>query len=108
MTDNTLAEMSKYVANNYLSVMITYWNEVKVLCDKVGVNPHALSKIVTMDSRIDSYGTIMGKGLTGKCLPKDLDAMLEFSHNAEVEPILLDAVKRADIRIRNRGKNESI
>jgi len=40
------------------------------------------------------------RGFGGKCLPKDLNAMISFAVAGEVEPILLKAVLKSNEEIR--------
>jgi len=95
-TDPTTAELAKYAANNWFSTVISYWNSIYLLANKIGVNPHVVGKIVTGDPRISSYGTLMGIGLTGACLPKDLEAMIAFCQKVGANPTLFEAVKTVD------------
>jgi len=94
-TTPTMSEMIKLTTNAYLSTTISFWNEISQICKKLGLNSHELGSIVSLDPRIPAYGAKMhGKPFGGKCLPKDLDQMLELYDDS----ILLKAVKEV-----NRG-----
>jgi len=91
-TDLRTAEMSKYATNLMLATKISYWNELFMLCEKVGIDTKVVAEITACDSRIGFYGTIYGKAFSGTCLPKDLDAFLTWS-NKYKQLDLLPAVK---------------
>lgn len=96
------AETVKYAHNNFMSTLVTYWNQIALICQKVEVNPNIVARIATHDPRIPQYGTLItGEGLTGRCLPKDLDHMIEFCQKIGVEPTLFDAIKKVDERIKH-------
>lgn len=86
------AEMIKYVANAFLATKISFFNEVFMLCVKVGIDPNLVAETVALDPRIGTYGIYGGKPFGGKCLPKDLRAFIQFFMEMGVEPTLLSAV----------------
>ena len=73
------AEMIKYASNCMLVTKISYWNEIFLICNKLGVDFQTVADIVGLDERIGKYGTITGKAFGCKCLPKDLKAFISFS-----------------------------
>lgn len=75
------AEMIKYASNCMLVTKISYWNEIFLICNKLGVDSQTVADIVGLDERIGKYGTITGKAFGGKCLPKDLKAFISFAEN---------------------------
>ena len=78
-TDLKTAEMIKYASNCVLATKISYWNEVFLICKKLGIDSHRIADIVGLDPRIGKYGTVHGKAFGGKCLPKDLKAFVSFA-----------------------------
>lgn len=68
----------KLVANTCLATKISFFNDLFEHALKLGIDPHKTARIVGLDKRIGSYGTIHGKAFGGKCLPKDLEAFLAF------------------------------
>ena len=90
-TDLKTAEMIKYVSNCMLAAKISYWNEIFLICEKLGIDSREIANIVAMDPRIGRYGSVHGKAFGGKCLPKDLKALISFTEKYK-EPILLKAV----------------
>lgn len=90
-TDLKTAEMIKYASNCMLATKISYWNEVFLICQKLGINSQIIAGIVSIDPRIGKYGTVHGKAFGGKCLPKDLKAFVSFAKECK-EAKLLKAV----------------
>ncbi len=78
-TDLKTAEMIKYASNCILATKISYWNEIFLICNELGVNSQAVADVVALDPRIGKYGTVHGKAFGGKCLPKDLKAFVSFA-----------------------------
>jgi UDPglucose 6-dehydrogenase len=106
-TDMKTAEMIKYAGNCALAAKISYWNEIFFICQKIGVESNYVAKVVGMDSRIGKYGTVHGKAFGGKCLPKDLAALIAFSSEVSHDPKLLKAVEHVNKKIgKERGVRE--
>lgn len=105
-TDLKTAEMIKCTANCMLTTKISFWNEVFLICQKLGIDSQEVANIAALDPRIGKYGTVHGKSFGGKCLPKDLEAFISFAkgyHN----PVLLTAVKQInDHMAENYGVRE--
>lgn len=90
----TTSEMVKLASNAHLSTLISFWNEIHLLCEKLGINSHKVGMISSMDHRISRYGASMhGKPFGGFCLPKDLQQLIDISDKLNVSPKLLNAVK---------------
>jgi len=90
-TDLKTAEMIKYVSNCMLAAKISYWNEIFLICEKLDIDSQKIADVVAMDPRIGKYGSVHGKAFGGKCLPKDLKALISFAKEYK-EPKLLKAV----------------
>jgi UDPglucose 6-dehydrogenase len=74
--DNTSAEMTKYAANSFLSVKISFINEMARLADAVGADIDSVRKGFTSDSRINPSFFYPGVGFGGSCFPKDVHALI--------------------------------
>jgi UDPglucose 6-dehydrogenase len=75
-TDSTTSEFIKLSSNCWLATQISFWNEIKRLCEKYDVNPQEVSNACVLDKRISRYGSMMtGNVFTGFCLPKDILTM---------------------------------
>lgn len=94
--DLRTAEFIKYASNCCLASRISFWNEIFLICDFLGINASVVTDIVSMDPRIGKYGTVHGKAFGGKCLPKDLHALIHFLNIINFESPLLNAVERTN------------
>lgn len=99
-TNIKVAELIKYASNSALATRISYWNEIYYICEKLGIDSDFVARVVGMDKRIGKYGTIHKKAFGGKCLPKDLQAIITFSKQTGHDPILLNAVNEINERIK--------
>lgn len=89
VTSFEAAEMIKYTSNCFLSLKISFFNEIGLVCKQMGIDDKAVSLGVSMDKRIGSYGTQFGKPFEGACLPKDTEALAGFIKNLQLNPDLL-------------------
>jgi len=100
-TDLKTAEMIKYASNCVLATKISYWNEIYGICNELGIDSHEVADIVGADPRIGKYGTVHGKAFGGKCLPKDLKALVAFADEYH-EAKLLKAVDEINEKIKSK------
>ena len=84
------AEMAKYASNCFLALKISYFNEIGMLCKKMGINEEQVSLAVSMDNRIGRYGTRGGRPYGGACFPKDTEAFASFARKMDVKPDLVE------------------
>jgi UDPglucose 6-dehydrogenase len=85
------AELIKYASNCFLSLKISFFNEIGLICKKIGVDDKIVNLAVALDNRIGNYGTDAGRPFGGACLPKDTKAFAAFIKEINVEPDLLQA-----------------
>jgi UDPglucose 6-dehydrogenase len=69
------AEMIKYAANAFLSLKISYINEIANLCEAVGADAHEVARAMGLDGRISAKFLHPGPGYGGSCFPKDTHAL---------------------------------
>ena len=91
--DNTSAEMTKYAANAFLSVKISFINELALLADKLGADINLVRKGFTTDRRINPAFFYPGVGFGGSCFPKDVKALV---HTGRAAGVAMDVVQAAD------------
>jgi UDPglucose 6-dehydrogenase len=84
------AEMIKYASNCFLALKISYFNEIGILCKKMGINEEQVGLAVSMDNRIGRYGTRGGRPFGGACFPKDTDAFASFARKMNVNHDLIE------------------
>jgi UDPglucose 6-dehydrogenase len=89
VTSFEAAEMIKYTSNCFLSLKISFFNEIGLVCKQMGIDDKAVSLGVSMDKRIGNYGTQFGKPFEGACLPKDTEALASFIRKLQLNPDLL-------------------
>ncbi len=90
--DPKSSEVTKYAANSYLAMRITYMNELANFCEKVGANVDLVRKGVGTDSRIGKRFLFAGIGYGGSCFPKDVNALRKTSMEKGSEIKLLNLV----------------
>jgi UDPglucose 6-dehydrogenase len=91
--DNTSAEMTKYAANAFLSVKISFINELALLADKLGADIDSVRRGFTSDSRINPAFFYPGMGFGGSCFPKDVKALV---HTGQKVGVQMQVVQAAD------------
>ena len=84
------AEMAKYASNCFLALKISYFNEIGIICKKMGINEEEVGLAVSMDNRIGKYGTRGGRPFGGACFPKDTEAFASFARKMDVRPDLME------------------
>ena len=77
---NDEASMAKYAHNVFGALKVTYFNCIKDLCDKKGLNFNVVRNGILASGYINEVHTFVpgpdGKyGYGGKCFPKDVNAM---------------------------------
>ncbi len=101
-TARQTAELTKYAANSFLAVKITFINEIADLCEKVGANVQDVARGIGLDGRIGSKFLHAGPGYGGSCFPKDTLALVRTAeqfgspvHIVETVVGINDARKKA-------------
>jgi len=86
------AELTKYAANAFLAVKITFINEIADLCERVGADVQDVARGIGLDNRIGSKFLHAGPGYGGSCFPKDTLALLKTSQDYEAPQRIVEAV----------------
>ena len=100
--DEKSAEVTKYAANAYLAMKISYMNDLANFCEAVGSDIEMVRQGIGSDSRIGSKFLFPGLGYGGSCLPKDVKALLKSARDAGTPLTILQSVE--DINQEQRRK----
>lgn len=90
--DEKSAEMTKYAANSFLAMKISFMNEVANLAEKVGADVDAVRLGIGADERIGKRFLFAGIGYGGSCFPKDVQALAKTAKNNNYDFLLLNSV----------------
>ena len=84
-TGRRTAELTKYAANAFLAVKISFINEVADLCEAVDADVQDVARGIGLDNRIGPKFLHAGPGYGGSCFPKDTLALLQTADAAGVD-----------------------
>ena len=90
--DEKSAELTKYAANSFLAVKISFMNEIAQLCERLGADVDMVRKGIGSDERIGKRFLFPGIGYGGSCFPKDVQALSKSSTEVNYNFKILDAV----------------
>ena len=76
------AELTKYAANAFLAMKVTFINEMADLCEHVGADVHDVARGIGLDGRIGRKFLHPGPGFGGSCFPKDTLALVRIAQDA--------------------------
>jgi UDPglucose 6-dehydrogenase len=94
--DERSAELTKYAANSFLAVKISFMNEIARLCEKVGADVDMVRKGIGSDERIGKRFLFPGIGYGGSCFPKDVQALVKSSNEVDYNFEILEAVMKVN------------
>jgi UDPglucose 6-dehydrogenase len=84
-TGRRTAELTKYAANAFLAVKISFINEIADLCEAVDADVQDVARGIGLDNRIGPKFLHAGPGYGGSCFPKDTLALLQTAEKAGVD-----------------------
>ncbi len=90
--DEKSAELTKYAANSFLAVKISFMNEISRLCELLGADVDMVRKGIGTDDRIGKRFLFSGIGYGGSCFPKDVHALVMSSEEVNYNFEILKAV----------------
>ncbi len=100
-TDLKSSELSKYAANSFLALKISFINEFAKLCHKTGANIDDIKQVLFTDSRIGKHFLNPGIGYGGSCFPKDVRAITHLANSAGLDFKLLEEVENINNDMRH-------
>jgi UDPglucose 6-dehydrogenase len=100
--DEKSAEVTKYAANAFLAMKISYMNDLANFCEAVGADIDKVRHGIGSDSRIGKSYLFPGLGYGGSCLPKDVKALLRTAQDAGSPLAILQSVEEINQEQRKR------
>jgi len=91
-TSRATAELTKYAANGFLAMKVTFINEIADLCEQVGADVHHVARGIGLDGRIGAKFLHPGPGYGGSCFPKDTLALTRTAQEAGSPLRLIETV----------------
>ena len=88
------AELTKYAANSFLAMKVTFINQISDLSEAVGADALEVARGIGLDQRIGDRYLNPGPGYGGSCLPKDTLALVRTAADAGSRVSLVEAADR--------------
>ncbi len=95
--DEKSAELTKYAANSFLAVKISFMNEIAILSEKLGADVDMVRRGIGTDFRIGKHFLYPGLGYGGSCFPKDVQALSVSSKEVEYDFKILNSVMEVNV-----------
>jgi UDPglucose 6-dehydrogenase len=93
------AEMEKFVHNLFNAAKISFFNEMRLVCQRIGLDGEKIFPLVAQSAEAiwnPLYGTRDLGPFAGSCLPKDTIAFLSWAKEQGMATPLVDAVLRVN------------
>ena len=105
-TDSTTAELVKYLTNAFLSVKVSFANEMYQICKESGADYDKVIEYALDDERLGkSHWNVPGPdgdfGFGGHCFPKDLSAIIDVAINLRAVNNVLWAARKTNEEVRS-------
>lgn len=87
------SEMVKLATNSFLATLISFWNDISLVCDELDLDSDRIANIASQrDGRVPKYGARWtGEPFGGDCLPKDLRHLVDISKKNGYSPKILES-----------------
>jgi UDPglucose 6-dehydrogenase len=99
------ASMLKYATNTFLSVKVTFFNQLFDMCRANNIDFDTVTSLLKLDDRIGmSHMQVPGpdgsRGFGGACFPKDTDAFVHFADRSTMSHTLVESAIKYNKKIR--------
>jgi UDPglucose 6-dehydrogenase len=94
--DERSSELTKYSANSFLAMKISFMNEIAQLCEKMGADVDMVRRGIGSDERIGKRFLFSGIGYGGSCFPKDVQALIKSANEVNYDFKILNAVEKVN------------
>lgn len=106
------AEIQKYVHNLFNACKITFFNEMRLVCEDIKVEADKIFELVAQSAEASwnrRYGIKNFGPFAGSCLPKDTTAFLSWSKDKLKRPLyLLKTIIKVNEKIKEKYNNLSL
>jgi UDPglucose 6-dehydrogenase len=94
--DERSSELTKYAANSFLAMKISFMNEIAQLCERMGADVDMVRRGIGSDDRIGKRFLFSGIGYGGSCFPKDVQALIKSADEFDYDIKILKAVEKVN------------
>jgi UDPglucose 6-dehydrogenase len=94
--DERSSELTKYAANSFLAMKISFMNEIAQLCERMGADVDMVRRGIGSDDRIGKRFLFSGIGYGGSCFPKDVQALVRSADEVHYDFKILKAVEKVN------------
>lgn len=91
--DERSAEVTKYAANAFLAVKISFMNDMSEYCERVGADIENVRLGIGSDDRIGRRFLFAGLGYGGSCFPKDVKAIIHSAREMDTPLEIVEATQ---------------
>ncbi len=96
--DERSSELTKYAANSFLAMKISFMNEIAQLCERMGADVDMVRRGIGSDDRIGKRFLFPGIGYGGSCFPKDVQALVKSADEFSYDFKILKAVEQVNAK----------
>jgi UDPglucose 6-dehydrogenase len=89
--DPPTAELTKYAANAFLAVKISFINEIASISEEIGGDVVQVARAIGLDRRVGPHFLRAGVGWGGSCFPKDIVALQGMAETRGLAARMLQA-----------------
>ena len=103
--------MFSYFTNCFLATKVSFANEMKQICDGVGIDYDKVVEYALYDDRLGkSHFSVPGPdgnpGFGGHCFPKDLNAIRYLAESLGISPTVLNATWDKNLEVRSEEERD--
>jgi nucleotide sugar dehydrogenase len=104
-TGSITAEMVKYLTNTFLATKVSFANEMKIVCDELGIDYDKVVEYATYDERLGkSHWAVPGPdgklGFGGSCFPKDINALVHICKEMNIPINVISSAIDTNLMVR--------
>tara|TARA_X000000368_G_scaffold172730_1_gene136218 strand:- start:707 stop:1564 length:858 start_codon:yes stop_codon:yes gene_type:complete len=104
-TNYQTAELIKYMNNTFLATKVSFMNEMFLIANEVNADWNKAVEGFTLDNRVgSSHVNVPGHdgqfGFGGSCFPKDIQALIKFSKDLNIDLKIIQAAWDTNLKVR--------